>query len=130
MRTSFVALPSGISAAALAKRIRRDYNQRSQRLYPVVDDTGHLIGVVTRTNLQELLQEQQVDGNGRQLAELIAANPVVAYPDEPLRVVAYRMAETGLTQFPVVERPEPRKLLGMVSLSGLLKARVHNLSAA
>ena len=34
----------------------------------------------------------------------ITRTPTVAYPDEPLRVVVYRMAGTGLTRFPVVER--------------------------
>jgi hypothetical protein len=29
----------------------------------------------------------------------VVTKPVVAYPDEPLRVVVYRMAESGLTRF-------------------------------
>jgi len=53
--------------------------------------------------------------------------PVVAYADEPLRAVVYRMAETGHTRLPVVDRANPQKLLGMISLNDLLKARVHNL---
>jgi len=52
---------------------------------------------------------------------------VVAYPDEPLRVVVYYMAETGFTRFPVVVRSNPHKLLGIISLSDLLKARTHHL---
>ena len=47
----------------------------------------------------------------------------MAYADEPLRVVVYRMADTGLTRFPVVERKDTRKLVGMVSLYDLLHAR-------
>jgi len=47
----------------------------------------------------------------------------VAYADEPLRAVVYRMAETGLTRFPVVENAESGKLAGMVSLHDLLRAR-------
>ena len=41
---------------------------------------------------------------------------MVAYADEPLRLVVYRMAETGLTRLPVIEREETRNLVGMVSL--------------
>ncbi|HEV8717394.1 MAG TPA: chloride channel protein [Candidatus Binatia bacterium] len=129
MRTNIAALPANIPLEDLDRRIHGNHDQRGQRLYPVVNTTGHLSGVVTRTNLQKLLQEQQVDDGGRQLAELVETKPVVAYPDEPLRVVVYRMAETGLTRFPVVERTEPRKLLGMISLSDLLQARVRNLEA-
>jgi CBS domain-containing protein len=61
------------------------------------------------------------------LAELVRPDPVVAYPDEPLRVVVYRMAGKGVTRLPVVEGNGSRKLLGLVSLDDLLKARVKNL---
>ncbi len=44
-------------------------------------------------------------------------------------MVVYRMAETGLTRLPVVARNSSRKLVGMVSLDDLLKARVRNLEA-
>jgi len=47
----------------------------------------------------------------------------VAYADEPLRVVVYRMAETGLTRFPVLESQNSRALVGMISLDDLLRAR-------
>ena len=42
--------------------------------------------------------------------------------------VVYRMAETGLTRFPIVER-EGGRLVGMISLNDLLKARALNLDA-
>ncbi|MEO7020282.1 MAG: chloride channel protein [Ktedonobacteraceae bacterium] len=58
---------------------------------------------------------------------MLYPDPMVAYPDEPLRAVVYRMAETGYTRFPVVERDDPGKLVGMISLTDLLKARSRNL---
>jgi len=45
-----------------------------------------------------------------------------------LRGVVYRMAETGLTRFPVVGR-RSRRLLGMIGLFDLLEARLRNLEA-
>jgi CBS domain-containing protein len=52
----------------------------------------------------------------------------VAHPDESLRVVVYRMAESGLTRFPVVDA-ETGELQGLISLPDLLKARALNLEA-
>ena len=43
-------------------------------------------------------------------------------------MIVYRMAETGLTRFPVVER-DNRRLVGMIALADLLKARALNLDA-
>jgi len=45
---------------------------------------------------------------------------------ETLRVVVYRMAEKGITRMPVVERSSG-KLLGLISLDDLLKARARHL---
>jgi chloride channel protein, CIC family len=55
------------------------------------------------------------------------AHPVFAYSDEPLRAVVYRMAETGSTEMPVVDRDDPARVLGTISLSDLLRARSRNL---
>jgi CBS domain-containing protein len=62
------------------------------------------------------------------LGDLAHTEPVVAHADEPLRVVVYRMAESGFTRFPVVDHRARRKLLGMVSLEDLLTARAKNLT--
>jgi CBS domain-containing protein len=62
------------------------------------------------------------------MEETVRRNPVVAYPDEPLRVVVYRMAETGLTRFPVIDR-DGGAVLGVISLKDLLVARSRNLDA-
>ena len=126
MRTNIAVLPANTSVNDLAQSFRNDH-KHGQRLYPVVDGDGHLAGVVTRHDLQRFLLEHPAGSNGHHLAELVRPNPAKAYPDEPLRVVVNRMADTGLTRLPVVDRDNPRKLMGIVSLNDLLKAHVRNL---
>src|SRR5205085_11616552 len=102
-----------------------------QRLYPIVDDEKKLLGVATRNDLQTLVDAHHHDPDHhdpRHLDAVVRANPIVAYPDESLRMVVYRMAETGLTRFPVVDR-RTRQLIGMIALTDLLKARALNLDA-
>ncbi len=127
MRTNIVALPSTISQKELAQSINSDRRPLGQHLYPVVDTHNDLIGVATRKDLLKLLQEQCGIGDGYQLAQLIKEHPVVAFPDDPLRVVVTRMAETGYTRLPVVERENPQKLVGIISLNDLLHARTRNI---
>jgi len=57
-----------------------------------------------------------------------AESHVVAYPDEPLRVIVYRMAETGHTELLVVSRDD-RTTIGVVALSDLLTARTRILDS-
>jgi len=126
MRTNIVALPASISQKELAQSINSDERPLGQYLYPVVDTKDNLIGIATRKDLMKLLQEQCPIGEGYQLAKLIEPHPTVAFPDDPLRVVVTRMAETGYTRLPVVERDSPQKLVGIISLNDLLKARTRN----
>ncbi len=131
MRTNIAVLPAGIKVSELAYSLRDESRPRTQRLYPVVDGDRRLIGVVTRRELRKVVGAHLLHpahaGDATPLAEHVRREPVVAYPDEPLRVVVYRMAEKSLTRFPVVDRADPRKLIGMISLSDLLAARTRNL---
>ena len=126
MRSNIVALPADITLHALAELIKTDH-RRSQRLLPIVDADRHLIGVLTRSDVRKLMEETAGENHVRLIGQLARANPVEAYPDEPLRVVVYRMAEKGVTRMPVVENKGSRRLLGVVSLDDLLKARVRDL---
>jgi len=128
MRGSVVALPIGASLERLAAPVRVDALGGPQRLYPVVGAGGALEGVVTRFDLHELTTRAASDPTVR-LESILRKTPVVAHPDEPLRAIVHRMAETGLTHFPIVERGPDRRLLGMISLEDLLKARALNLEA-
>ena len=129
MRTNVVALPAGVPLHDLDRRLRGNGAQRVQPLYPVVDDKHHLVGVVRSSDVLALLDQPWHDGAHDELERIITRDPVVAYPNEPLRVVVHRMADTSLTRFPVVDRADPRKLVGMISFGDVLKARTLNLEA-
>ncbi len=126
MRTNMVAIPASITQNDLTQLFNGNPNQRGQQLYPIVDDQEQLLGVATRHDLQRLTQA--TEGSDHHLGDCIQSNPIVAYPDESLRTVVYRMAENGFTRFPVVERDHPKKLVGIVALTDLLKARTRNLA--
>ena len=123
MRTRLVALPADATTDDLRNTLVRHPAHRGQHLFPVVDPARRVKGVVTRQQLREFM------ASGAPAAALgeILREPVLARPDEPLRVVVERMAETGLTRLPVVDA-ESGELAGMISLHDLLLARVRNLN--
>ena len=126
MRTSVVTLPADMTLDALARMVKTEH-RRSQRLLPVVDAAGCLAGVLTRNDVRHALEQHANDSLTVPLAKIARTTPLEAHPDEPLRIVVNRMADTGITRFPVVENDGSRKFLGMVALSDLLKARAHQL---
>jgi CBS domain-containing protein len=149
MRTNIVALPGTLSVDDLRQSFATEHSRRGQWLYPIVREDQSILGVLTRGELQRLISERE---SGQMPINMLLADTceagrklVVAYPDEPLRVIVNRMAESGLTRFPVVDRRGKDrehgsrnqrrgevtvpKLVGLVSLTDLLQARVANLQA-
>ncbi len=125
MRTDVVVLPASLPLAEIPSKLSAD-EARGQTLYPVVDADRRLVGVVTRGQLAARARKP-ADAPGPPLAEVARRDPAVARPDETLRAVVERMAGTGITRLPVVERGARPKLLGLISLQDLLKARALNL---
>ena len=103
MRANVAALPTDLPMPRVRESLRVDPAIGPQRLYPVVDAAGQLQGVVTRFTLSQWL-ERVASGGSADLGEMLLKSPAVAYPDEPLRVVVHRMALSGLTRFPVIDR--------------------------
>jgi len=127
MRTNIAALPADAPHDLLRRSLHGDSTPRRQQLYPVVGGDHQLVGVVTRNDLRTMV-EQAPHHPDKTIGAYLRRHPTVAHPDESLRMIVYRMAETGLTRFPVVERQGGR-LVGMIALTDLLKARALNLDA-
>jgi CBS domain-containing protein len=127
MRTHVLALPATTPLAAVQPLLARTLGRGGQRLYPLVGDQHDVVGVISRAALRRALAERGTDDGHLGISALASTEPVVAYPDETLRSVVYRMAETGRTRLPVVERGPTRRLRGYITLTDLLKARVHHL---
>jgi chloride channel protein, CIC family len=125
MRANVVALPATSTLQELQHSLR-DVRGQSQRLLPVVNAEGKFVGVVTRGDLFKRIEQEGQSALRRPLGDLVRQEPIKAAPDEPLRMVVYRMAEKGITRMPVVEESSG-KLLGLISLADLLKARSRHL---
>jgi CBS domain-containing protein len=126
MRTNVLAFHSDESIQDFAGRFRPDHSPRGQHLFPVVDREQKVVRVITRKDVKRILEEVQAPG--ATIGGVAHRPPIVAYANEPLRRVAYRMAEKQFTRMPVVDPEDGFKLVGMVSLEDLLSGRLKTLS--
>jgi CBS domain-containing protein len=124
MRSNMAVVPADLTSTEVAAALWSHLRGR-QRLFPIVEAGDRLVGVLTRRDVETM---HQADHAAQALDAWRDKPVVVAYPEENLRTVVHRMAETGLTRFPVVERGSNR-VLGLVALSDLLTARVRSLEA-
>jgi H+/Cl- antiporter ClcA len=122
MRTRLIAFNGSDTLNDAQSMVKDGHSARGQHLYPVIDADRRLSGVITRKDLTAHNGEQTL------MFDVARRDPVVAIADEPLRTVVDRMAETGYTRMPVVDNSENRKIVGMVSLEDLLRARTRNLA--
>jgi chloride channel protein, CIC family len=122
MLSTFASLPSG-GALSDAKLPLRTAFEQSQKLLPVLDAEGILQGIVRRSDLAQHQDETQ---KNLPLVEILQPVKARAYPDEPLQAVVDRMAEQEVTSMPVVDL-QSDKVLGVISLEGMLRARARHL---
>jgi len=90
--------------------------------FPVVDDDGNLLGVVTRRNLLNLDLDIECT-----VKALITRPPVVIYDTNTAREAADHMVREQVGRLPVVTRAAPRQIVGLVTRSDLLTAHARRL---
>jgi H+/Cl- antiporter ClcA/CBS domain-containing protein len=100
--------------------------QRSQPFYPVLDETNALVGFVTRSELVRAALLGRP--SSATLSEIGLRMPEVCHPDLTLREAAHLFAEWGVAVAPVVERGDPTRVIGLVSLTDLLEGRLRDLN--
>jgi len=102
--------------------------------YPVADESGRVLGVLTRANLLEdwlargLRGTENTDLAAMHLIiayDLIHRPPITAYPWESCRTAAERMAEAGVGRLVIVSGDDAQRMLGIVTRSDLLKPRAR-----
>ncbi|MEO5814071.1 MAG: chloride channel protein [Gemmatimonadaceae bacterium] len=96
--------------------------------FPVLDGDGLLVGVVTR---RDLLSGPDIGLDGlRRVRDVVRRAPAVVYGDSTLRDAADLMVTQGVGRLPVVERAEPRRVVGILTRSDLLAAHAPRLAAS
>jgi CBS domain-containing protein len=114
MTGNVVSIPADVSAGdALAQYFGTSQRHRA---YPVVD-RGRLLGMLERDLLRGL--------SGDQLRAPVSGLPfgqmAFALPGETCRVAAMRLVAKSLERLPVVDDPDSRLVVGIVSYPDLLK---------
>ena len=122
MTTDVVVLRAGdlIETAAVAPA----HDDRSQNVFPVLDDEANLVGAVTRRELREWAADPSL---ARRTLGSLARPAYTILTHETLRGAVQRMAERDATTLVVVNPANERHLVGMIALHDLLKARARHL---
>ena len=91
--------------------------------FPVIDANDRLLGVITR---RDVLDPSKPDTT--HAADLITRAPSVIFLDNSLREAADHMVRENVGRLPVVARDNPRKVIGFITRSDLLRAHERRLA--
>src|SRR6185437_10619305 len=132
MPSSFLGFRPGASLAAAVQSVEATWHGAKQRLaniqrlYPILDDTDHLIGVVTRQQLLNARARLDADSQAR-IEDLMVRHVIVGYQDMTLRELANLMAEQQVSSVPIVDRMNARRVISVMALDQVLEARLRDL---
>lgn len=114
MKADPVTVPRGISVADLVE----NYVYRHHfKLYPVLDDSGHLAGCVTTRQIRELPREEWDRTTVGALAESCRPENTVAPETDAMQALSL-MSRNGASRLLVVDRD---RLVGILTLKDLLQ---------
>jgi CBS domain-containing protein len=88
-------------------------------------DNNRLAGIITRGDLLRALNEDP--SGAMSLREAGSREPVVTYPDETLHEAAAKMLGNNIGRLPVVDRQDPRRVVGYLGRQGVMAARLRRL---
>jgi len=93
----------------------------------VVGRDGTLCGVVTR---RQLFRASTLGDDTALIRDVMRDAVVVTHADQTLKHVAVAMAEAEVSRIPVLDRDDPTRVVGIVSLSQLLTGRARDQAEA
>jgi H+/Cl- antiporter ClcA/CBS domain-containing protein len=121
MSPNVEVVPVSLPLGRLFERMYGGLDRAKHQGYPVTDDAGRLIGIVTRSDLPQFTLRE--DLGWLVVADVMSTRPVVvAWAEESVRRAAERMIVASVGRLPVVAANDASRIVGILSRSDVLKA--------
>jgi len=116
-------IPGTLKLSDFSDRIARGDSELSRRQGTlVVDDQSRLVGIITRGDIVRALRQNHKEE--MTVEQACSKNLVSAFPDEPLHAALTKMLERNVGRLPVVDRDQPRRIVGYLGRAAILSARM------
>jgi CIC family chloride channel protein len=116
MTRDFPTVPPTMPIRELMAKLRRTGHHG----FPVVDEKGELVGVVTIADVESAMAQERP--SALTVKDIASRSVVVAYPDEYIHDVLVKLGTHDVGRIPVVERRNPKRLLGVLRRHDVLTA--------
>jgi chloride channel protein, CIC family len=121
METNAPVIPANLQVDGFFQRLAdQDAVLGRRQDWPIVDDAGRLVGLITRGDLVRALEREGSENDT--VLDAGSTRLVVAYEDELLEEATAKMLEHDIGRLPVVRRDDPAKLVGFLGRAGVMTA--------
>lgn len=110
-------LPADFQIGKLGKH----FNKSRLTGFPVLDAGGLLVGMLTFAETQAAYADDAAPPPDTPVSRIMRSAGRPLYPDDPLAEAARRMTSEDIDRLPVVDRADPRKVVGIISHTDLLR---------
>ncbi|MBN2098519.1 MAG: chloride channel protein [Dehalococcoidia bacterium] len=101
------------------------FHESGHHGFPVVDKWGDLCGCVTLQDVEGVPPDQ---GTSLTVSDIACKSPVVAYPDQSVKTALAQLGGRDVGRIPVVDRNNPKRLLGVLRRHNVVDAYVKGMS--
>jgi len=117
MTTHPVTIPATASVSEAVKKIEHD----DFSTYPVVNEQGGFMGMVTEVRLRRTAAEGGMDQRVNEIAQPAAH----VEPEHTLVRAVVRMEKSGVRQLAVIDGKDGNRLIGMLTMSDIVRAHAR-----
>jgi H+/Cl- antiporter ClcA len=119
MEQNVPTVPATLPVDGLFERLAEEDPVLARRgEWPLVDEAGKLVGLITRGDLVRALDDE--DSEDATLRDMGSRQLVVTYTDELLEEATAKMITHDIGRLPVVERDDPSRLVGLLGRAGVM----------
>jgi CBS domain-containing protein len=125
MDTDAPLVPAEMTVAELSTRLADGNSTWARRQGTLIlDKENKLVGIITRGDILAALRNNPA-GATTVLAAGTKQEMLITHPDEPLHDAIARMLKHNVGRLPVVERNDPKKVIGYLGRASILAARAR-----
>ncbi len=105
------------------KSLETDNADILQPTFPVVNKNGDMAGVISSSDISRFSGSKD-----EKIEHLLTGKPIVIYADNIIRIAVDIMLKQNLEILPVVNRDEPKKIIGIINYKSIISAYQQNTS--
>jgi CIC family chloride channel protein len=108
-----------VTQSSTVKNVGLKIKSTNHRGFPVLDEYGKLVGVVTRQDINRALRKGDAEV---EVKNIMSKDITLCFPDESLKAALHKMAERNIGRIPVVNRDNKERIIGLLTRKSLINA--------